>query len=86
MYVTYSVSNETQMQKGNTTFNITIISLMNLRQHTPQRAWDNGHSLAGGSNQVTGYSVQLFVVKHQRHCNRQTHVRYDSAEYNRMHE
>lgn len=55
---------------------------MNLRQHTPQRAWDNGHSLAGGSNQVTGYSVQLFVVKHQRHCNRQTHVRYDSAEYN----
>lgn len=45
-----------------------ITRLINSRQHTPQRAWDNWHTDAGGSNQLTGYSVQLLVVKHHRHC------------------
>ncbi|TNN88565.1 hypothetical protein EYF80_001348 [Liparis tanakae] len=33
-----------------------------------RRAWDSGHKEAGGSSQLTGYSVQLLVVKHHRHC------------------
>lgn len=44
-----------------------MISASKFIQHTPQRAWDNLHTDAGGSSQLTGYSVQLLVVRHHRH-------------------
>lgn len=44
-----------------------MIRASKFSQHTPQRAWDSWHREAGGSNQRTGYSVQLLEVKHHRH-------------------
>lgn len=36
-------------------------------QHTPHRAWDSRHTDGGGSSQLTGYSVQLLLLRHHRH-------------------
>lgn len=51
-----------------------MIRASKFSQHTPQRAWDNWHTDAGGSSQLTGYSVQLLLVKHHRHLACGTHV------------
>lgn len=45
----------------------TLVNLIYSLQQTPHRAWDSWHNEAGGSNQLTGYSVQLLEVKHHRH-------------------